>query len=205
MSTPAIEELNALLAERNAAADAGERAQADERVRQRFLTHRAVLISDMSGFSRITQEEGILHFLGLIQRMQGLIRPVITGHGGHLVKAEADNLYASFQTPGDAVRAAIAIHEACTADAVGRHTNDTVAVSLGLGWGEVLDIDGDDFFGHEVNLASKLGEDIASGGETLATQAVVDAAADIGGYWWEQRSARISNIAFPYFELKQNQ
>ncbi len=205
MSTPAVEELNALLQARNRQIDAAGRAEVDGLIQQRFLARRAVLISDMSGFSRITQEEGILHFLGLIQRMRELVGPVIAEHGGNLVKAEADNLYATFQTPSDAVRAAVGMHEACLADAVGRHFNDSVSVSLGLGWGEILDIDGDDFYGHEVNLASKLGEDIATGGETFATQAVVEAASDIGGFWWEQNSARISNIAFSYFKLQRNQ
>ena len=32
-------------------------------------------------------------------------------------------------------------------------------------------IDDDDFYGHELNLASKLGEDIAESGETLLTEA----------------------------------
>lgn len=205
MSSPAIEELNALLSQRNRNLDPEGRAEVDTRIQQRFLARRAVLITDMAGFSRITQEEGILHFLGLIQRMQSLVRPVIAEFGGHLVKAEADNVYATFQTPSDAVRAAVGMHDACFADAKGRHANDTVGVSIGLGWGEILDVDGDDFFGHEVNLASKLGEDIASGGETLATQAVVEAASDIGGFWWEQKTARISNIAFAYYALERTE
>ena len=44
--------------------------------------------------------------------------------------------------------------------------------SIGIGWGELLMIaDDDDFYGNELNLASKLGEDIAEAGETLLTEA----------------------------------
>jgi class 3 adenylate cyclase len=40
-----------------------------------------------------------------------------------------------------------------------------------VGYGEVLMVDEDDFYGNELNLASKLGEDIADPGETLLTEA----------------------------------
>ena len=197
MSGPALSELDALLSERNAAPD--QREVVDARIRARFSKRKAVMITDMSGFSRITQEEGILHFLGLIKRMQGLCAAVLRDAGGHLVKAEADNLYASFDSPGAALTAAIALHDACARDAEGRHRNDVIGVSVGLGWGDILDIDGEDFFGDQVNLASKLGEDIASGGDTLASADFVDALGDRPGWLWERHTVRISNIEFAYY------
>jgi class 3 adenylate cyclase len=42
--------------------------------------------------------------------------------------------------------------------------------SYGIGYGEVLDLE-DDVFGLEVNLASKLGEDLARPGQVLLTPA----------------------------------
>ena len=85
--------------------------------------------------------------------------------------AEADNLFAVFDDAPAALRAAIAMQRVCT-EAAPRHAeHDRVAVAIGVGFGRILDIDGHDFFGHEVNLASKLGEDTASGGEILLTEA----------------------------------
>ena len=40
--------------------------------------------------------------------------------------------------------------------------------SYGIGYGDMLDLD-DDMFGLEVNLASKIGEDLARPGEALLT------------------------------------
>jgi class 3 adenylate cyclase len=44
-----------------------------------------------------------------------------------------------------------------------------VRLGIGIGQGEVLDLDGRDVFGHEVNLASRLGEDLSAPGEILLT------------------------------------
>jgi adenylate cyclase len=44
-------------------------------------------------------------------------------------------------------------------------------VSIGVGYGEILMVEDDDFYGNELNLASKLGEDVAESGETLLTEA----------------------------------
>ncbi|MCP4809056.1 MAG: adenylate/guanylate cyclase domain-containing protein [Proteobacteria bacterium] len=199
MSGPALSELDALLESRNTAPDRAARETVDARIRARFSRQKAVMITDMSGFSRITQEEGILHFLGLIKRMQGLCAEVLRAEGGHLVKAEADNLYATFDHPDHALAAAIALHDACARDSQGRTVNDTIGVSVGMGWGEVLDIDGEDFFGDQVNLASKLGEDIASGGDTLASAAFVETLKERPGWLWEKHIVRISNIEFAYY------
>ena len=60
----------------------------------------------------------------------------------------------------------------------GRPDNEQLHFSYGIGYGDVLDLD-EDMFGLEVNLASKLGEDLADPGEALLTPsaaAAVDAA-----------------------------
>jgi len=171
----------------------------DHRIDTRFRRTLAILVLDMSGFSRITREEGIIHFLDLIHRMHDLTRPVVERHGGEVVKALADNLFAVFHSPADAARAAQAIHKTCNDDAAHRVPNERVRVSIGLGFGDMLYLDGMDCFGDEVNLAFKLGEDIATGGETLATAALTDRLTEE----WprEPRDIRISGIDLPHFIL----
>ena len=49
-------------------------------------------------------------------------------------------------------------------------------VSIGIGYGDLHYVTSeDDYYGAEVNLASKLGEDVACGGETLLTEAALAA------------------------------
>jgi adenylate cyclase len=196
----AYRELGALLDERRAAPTPEARATVDARIDTRFRRELAILVLDMSGFSRITKEEGIIHFLEMIHRMHDLTRPVVREHGGEVVKLLADNLFAVFHAPADAARAADAIHRACDEDAAGRPPNERVKVSIGLGYGDMLYLDGMDCFGDEVNLAFKLGEDIATGGTTLATEALV---AELPAAWPRQRDAvYISEIHLPFFRLR---
>ena len=50
----------------------------------------------MSGFSRISKAEGILHFLALVKMMQNICLPIIQQNGGELVKIVGDNIFATF-------------------------------------------------------------------------------------------------------------
>jgi len=99
----------------------------------------------------------------------------VAEHGGTLIKNEADNLIAIFERPEPAVRCAVAIQ------AAHRHWHATVApaedrlhVCIGVDYGPFLRLT-DDVFGDAVNLAYKLGEDLASRGEILVTEPVARA------------------------------
>ncbi len=185
-----------------AADDDDARAQVQAQIRARFERPLAVLISDMSGFSRITREEGILHFLGLIHRMQSLCRPVVEAHGGRWVKAEADNLYLSFPSARAAIEGAIGMHDACDEDARGRRRNDTVSLAIGIDYGPVLDLDGEDFYGDPVNIASKLGEDLASSGDLFVTRRAAAGFATPDGWTAAIERARISSVDIEYLALR---
>mgnify|MGYP000666153054 CR=1 FL=1 len=133
----------ALLDERMQAATAAARAEVDVKIRERYERYAAVMIIDMAGFSRITQEEGIVHFLALIHRMQGLVLPIIRAAvGGHVVQTEADNGYAMVDSVQAAIDTALALQEACRAAFEGKPANDAVRLSIGIAWGLLLDLDG---------------------------------------------------------------
>jgi adenylate cyclase len=137
---------------------------------QRFGAHKAVFVMDMSGFSQMTQKYGIVHYLSMVRRMQLVTQPIVEQHNGQVVKFEADNCFAAFDNPHDAVRAAITIN--ITFNSMNLFTDDKfdIRVSIGIDDGEVLMIGGPDYFGGAVNCASKLGEDIAAPGEILITE-----------------------------------
>lgn len=127
----------------------------------------AVCVVDMSGFTRITHRLGIVHYLSMITRMQRTAGPVIKAHGGSVVKFEADNCFAIFPEPLQAIRACIALHTAF--DAVNLLTDDDhdLRIACGIDYGKILMPHAEDFFGDCVNRASKLGEDVAEAGDIL--------------------------------------
>jgi len=161
--------LDRLLALRN---EHPERLAAiDRQIFEAFGATHAVLVLDMCGFSRLTVRHGITHFLGMIHRLHGIVCPLVVGNGGRVVKTEADNVFAVFDTAAAAVTVARAIHENLRQANVYLPADWDLHVSLGIGFGKILLVGDHDMFGSEVNIASKLGEDIAGQSETFLTEA----------------------------------
>lgn len=142
----------------------------DAEIHAIFCQTHAIAVMDMSGFSRTTLRYGIIHFLAMIHRMRAISKPVILDYGGTVVKYDADNIFAVFPSVSTALEAAIEIQN--RADAVNTSLPDSMDIHLcvGIGYGEVIMLAGEDMFGSEFNLAAKLGEDLAERGEILLTK-----------------------------------
>lgn len=174
-------------------------AEIDREIQERFARVHAVLVLDMCGFSRLTMRHGITHFLAMIHRLHAIVGPVIAGCEGRMVKTEADNVFAVFGDVPPAVSAARQIHEKLRAANVFLPEDWDLHASLGIGYGEILMIDDRDLFGSEVNVAAKLGEDVARQGETLLTQAAQ--ARLEKGVRTEERQFHFGAIAITAFKL----
>ncbi len=133
---------------------------------------RAVLVTDLSGFTRITKARGILHFLSVFRRCVALASPEISKVGGTLVKTAADNLLAVFPEPTQALAAARAMIASAAAANAAWEPDSRVRICAGIGYGDILLLE-DDLFGDEVNVAYKLGEDIARPDEILLSEPAV--------------------------------
>jgi class 3 adenylate cyclase len=194
-------ELERLLALRN---DHPERLlEIDRQIHESFAETHAVLVLDMCGFSRLTARYGITHFLAMIHRLHSIVLPIVAGHDGTLVKTEADNVFAVFSDVPPAVAAAIEIQERLHAANVFLPEDWDLHASLGIGYGELLMVGADDLYGNEMNIASKLGEDIAGKGEVFLSQAaharVTDGSAT-GQY--EARQIPISAMVVTAYKLR---
>ena len=187
------------IAEWTAARDGSEEGL-DTALWERFGSERAVLVVDMEGFTASTREKGIVHYLRLIQRMQRFSRPILENHGGRLVRYEADNLFAVFATPGDALAMMVELIGVLEEDNQSRAKEDRVHVSGGIDHGEIL-LDEGDFFGEAVNLASKLGEDTARAREVLVTETVRAMTTGSGFEFKEVGSHEFAGSPEPVFEL----
>jgi class 3 adenylate cyclase len=159
--------LRRLLSERNQFPD--RVSEIDRQLRETFERKVAILVLDMSGFSRLTVQFGILHYLAMIHQMDEAARPAVTGNGGEVIKQEADNLYAVFESPARALDSSLDIFRAFDAVNSVVPPERDIYGSIGIGYGDTLVIDENDIFGSEVNIACKLGEDLACKGEILLT------------------------------------
>jgi adenylate cyclase len=163
---------------RRADADAARRPEMDCRNFPDLFRKRAIVFTDTADFTVRTVRDGILHFLMIFDRFVEQADKVVARTSGDVVKVEADSLLIRY----DDVKAACAgvdQIESLLRRMNGKlPANERLRFSYGIGYGDVLDLD-QDMFGLEVNLASKIGEDLARPGEALLTpsaSAALDAA-----------------------------
>lgn len=154
--------------------DHQRRKPIEEQLWREFGATKAVLVMDLSRFSMLTQKYGIVYNLAMVYRMQSVSQPLIEREGGQIIKYEADNCFAVFDDVYPAVRAALSINRAFTELNANTDEKFDILVGTGIDYGEVLLVEGPDYFGMAVNRASKLGEDIASGGEILITKSAFE-------------------------------
>src|SRR5262245_27765195 len=121
----------------------------DKQLRDAFQRRVAILVLDMVGFSRLTIEYGIIHYLAMIHQMEEASRPAVAANGGSVIKQEADNLYAVFGEPARALDSALDIFRAFDAVNSVVPPNRDIFGSIGIGYGETLVIDEKDIFGSE--------------------------------------------------------
>lgn len=197
-AAPRIAELFRLLDQRNRTP--GDRRRIDAEIQRRFRKTRAVLVLDMAGFSVSVQRYGIIHHLGLICHMRRRVGQHVAAAGGQTLKFEADNALAVFRTVPAALRAAQAINRSFAEDNQSAAEGNRIHASIGIGYGPVL-LARDDVFGDEVNLASKLGEDIAKSDEVLLTPSAHRRAGIRAGQF-ESLDISVSGIHLAAFRLK---
>ncbi len=189
------------LIDRLNAASPADRPGIENLIWESFLREKAVLTLDMSGFSLRVRREGILAHLCQMRRMHFIAVPMLRDHKGELVKREADNLLAVFDDPGDAVHAAVAINRAITAPAEPPRSDPPLAVSIGIDYGKLLLIRDSDCFGDPVNVAFKLGEDVARAGEILITEGVKERLGEPTPYPLQKLALSLSGLEIRAYKV----
>lgn len=141
------------------------RAGADDTALASFMTTMAVLFTDLSGWSAHPQvSEGLRRVL----QMEKALQAVLPAFDATLVKSLGDSHLCLFASVTHAVAAVDALHAALPEN----------PFCAGIGWGPVIVCRHRygrlDVFGHAVSLASRLGEDIATGTQCLLSAAAYE-------------------------------
>ena len=171
-----------------------ERPAVERRICEAFETDRAVLALDMSAYSFSVRRGGVLPHLCRIRRMQSVCSPLIVRHRGQVVRQIADNILAVFKTSAEAIQAAIAINEAVASKHGSLEDDRLCPVAIGIDCGKLLLVPEYDCFGDAVNIAFKLGEDVARAGEILITENARAQAGDAGAFPLEELQISVSGL-----------
>jgi class 3 adenylate cyclase len=179
-----------------------ERAEAIRQgIWDKYGTEGTVFISDMASFSSTSRKIGVCHFLKMIHRARQIIAPIVEGNNGILLKCDADNCYAFFRNPDDAIRASFEVNAALFKANDDFGIGEQIYLSVGIDFGRILLVGDIDFFGDPVNTASKLGEDLAIREEVLVTHRAIEHSNFEIPELAERMTARISEIEIQYVRL----
>jgi class 3 adenylate cyclase len=132
------------------------------------ISNLAVLFSDLTGSTALYERLGDARAFAIVEAHFREMEKAVAAHGGAVVKTMGDAVMATFASPVDAVRAAIAMVAANDA----QHADLGLGVKLGVHAGACLAVRANerlDFFGTTVNLAARL-QAQAKAGELVVTE-----------------------------------
>ena len=145
----------------------------DREIEKQCVREATIMMCDSSGFTRRSHEYGILHFLAVMTSVYDMVTPLVAKHGGTVIACGADNLLAIFDSPANGVDSAIAMQRLLAKFNKGKTDRDQFQLCMGFHHGKLLRLK-DGIFGDKVNIAAKIGEDLASAEEILVTKEVAN-------------------------------
>jgi WD40 repeat protein/class 3 adenylate cyclase len=145
---------------------------------------RAFLICDIRGYSTFTSQRGDEAAARLAMTFAGLARDAVAARGGRVIELRGDEAFAAFSSPGQAVRAALEIHLACSEESAA-HPDFPIPAGIGIDVGEAVPVEGG-YRGAAINMSARLCSK-ASAGQVLVTRKVVEAAGELEDVAFEAR------------------
>jgi len=177
------------------------RIEIENGIWHKFGKKGVVCIIDMCGFTKVSQEKGIIYYLALVRRMQKVVEPLIIENGGQVVKFEADNCFARFAEMDDAMEAIQNIFQSVKKENLTTPDDFDITLSVGLDYGKYLLLKHNDYWGEAVNRASKLGEDVAGSGMVLLTDTAWENLSTQKKYSVKKHNMEISNVTISTYEI----
>ena len=111
----------------------------------------AILIADVVGFSRHMERDDAGAFARLREIRERVIDPKIAEHGGRVVKTAGDGMLLEFGSADAALRCAIDVQRAMSADNELKAPDERIEFRVGVNLGDII-VDGNDIAGDGVNV-----------------------------------------------------
>jgi adenylate cyclase len=132
--------------------------------------HRSFAFVDVSGFTALTELEGDERAVDVLTAFRALLRDICARRGVRIAKWLGDGVMLVCVDTRPLLETVLELHHVVGAVA---GPVETVSIRSGINSGEVILMEGDDYVGHCVNVASRLC-DLAPAGEALAAPAVME-------------------------------
>ncbi len=143
-----------------------------------------IVFIDLEGFSRFVSRQDDDAVRELVRVFHWLVREQLARHRGFEVKQLGDGFMIAFSDPTRAVAFAVDVQRSLS----GHPIASPVALCAGINSGDAIR-EGDDFFGHTVNVASRIAER-ASGGQVLVSGPTRDLVDHVDGVGFQEVGRR---------------
>ena len=130
----------------------------------------AIVFIDIAGFTPRTSAQTREENVRLLQRFDGIVRPLVRAYNGRVIKTIGDAYLLSFRSPTDALLCSAAVHDRIAETDAGVPPSDRFTVRAAVNAGDVR-VEGGDVFGEAVNIAARI-EGKAAAGEIYFSEAV---------------------------------
>ncbi len=161
----------------------------------------AVLFTDLAGSTALYAQRGDPRAYHLVRLHFDELLRAADGEGGTVIKTIGDAILGAFQTPAEAMRAALAMqrHIAALNQRERLSDDERLILKVGLHSGPCLNVtlnDRPDYFGTTVNVAARV-QGLSRGGDVLFTEALranPDVQTLLDGRSWESSHVRLKGI-----------
>ena len=168
----------------------------------RYGRRRAVVALDSSGFTRTTNEFGIMHTLSKLTQMRSIVISVLGKHNCDTYVTEADSFIALFPKVDHAIDAMLESVQIIRDENLMLTADRPYKICAGIGYGTLLVTGGHgEFFGKEMNLSSKLGEDLAEADELFLTETAFEKISDERKKLFNKKMATVSGNDIVHYAM----
>ncbi|MCD6578251.1 adenylate/guanylate cyclase domain-containing protein [bacterium] len=189
-----------LLDKRNA--NKNNSGEIDKLIKEKFERKFAVVITDSSHFTYKTKTFGIIQYLAVLQESYKTLNKIIENNKGTLIKEWADDIFAVFANPDDALSCVLKMQKYLDNRNKSCDESEKFTICAGISYGNILYL-GDDIFGDPVNIASKLGEDTAEKDEILLSEDAYNGLKNKDKYKFERvKDVKMSGVKIDYYKLQ---
>ena len=162
----------------------------------------AALVIDSVGFTRTTQAKGIVYFLTQLAKSRKITNQVMAKYKPISYSFHADNCYAFFRDVDLAFNAAIELQKMTQTASIPLVGDEYFGLSIGIGFGRLLKAGSHEhYFGDEMNIASKLGEDTGSRDDILLSDNAYNSLSKKKNFLFKMNTLNISGVEFKYHQL----
>ncbi len=130
----------------------------------------AILVADVSGFSRLMDEDEAGTLAALKERHQHILLPLVRKLHGRIVKVMGDGVLLEFSSAVNAVLCAVELQKEMIGANAGLPSNRHILLRIGINLGDVI-VEGGDLYGGGVNIAARL-QAMAAPGDICITGSI---------------------------------